>query len=214
MGTFRHTGPAPSSAEQAVARAVALVTTKTGQYALGTGDYKPQGDDVPWTQRSDGLVGSDCAGFAICWCYMLPRHRQGFAPGRMPTAYADQLDIDDDINVNSAIEDAFTQRELFRLVEDGEQPLPGDLVCYPSIRITGADGQRHDFVGHVAIVTGVDRYAALAGARRWDLLDVAQCHGPDRFSPGAVFTDGSLFAHHDAVWPKPAHRCFLLRVVQ
>ena len=71
-------GQVPCGAEEAVARAKS-VAGKGGEYFLGSGDYKPKGDrDVPWTLLPSGREGSDCAGFAISWCYRLTRHRPGY----------------------------------------------------------------------------------------------------------------------------------------
>src|SRR5215831_17450620 len=97
-----------------------------GQYELGTGGYRPgAADDKPWTTAGSGAVGSDCAGFAISWCYKLPRHRAGFNAG----AWAS---VADDLNCNSAIEDADHKMELFVRATGAVQP--GDLIAYPTIR--------------------------------------------------------------------------------
>ncbi len=67
--------PRPCSATEAVWRALSLVDNG-GMYVLGTGDYL--GENLPpWTSRGP-LIGSDCAGFAMSWCYKLPRHRKGY----------------------------------------------------------------------------------------------------------------------------------------
>lgn len=206
-------GARPCSAAEAVQRALSLVG-KGGQYILGTGDYRPKfvgGKliDVPWTEHGETHdIGSDCAGFALSWCYKLRRHRPGFASGRVPPEYRDQSDVDDDINCNSAIEDALTKRELFMVTDT---PSPGTLLVYPTLRIRGKDGELHTFIGHAGIVTSCKRVS------RWDfehpqyeLLDVAQCKGPNRRQPAVIATDGSVWSHHDAIWPKPAHRTMML----
>ncbi len=211
------TGDHPCSADEAVIRARRVIG-KGGQYVLGTGDYKPTTlagrlIDLPWTARL-GLVGSDCAGFAICWCYKLRRHRPGFAGGRVPEAFRDQSDVDDDINCNSLIEDALTTKEICELVTTGI-PLAGDLLVYPTLRIKGADGELHTFIGHVAIVLSNARVSP----SQWNwsrppyhLLDVAQCKGPNERTPAVIQTDGSIWEMHDAKWPKPAHRSCVIRM--
>lgn len=194
----------PCDATEAVQRALSLVGVPM-PYVLGTGDYDPAATvDVPWTQRG-GLTGSDCAGFALCWCYKLTRHRPGYNVGPWAT-------VSDDINCNSAIEDAEHGGALFRIA-DGD-PKPGDLITYPTIRIYGQDGELHTFIGHVCIVVGVSR------AEQWSpslpdysLLDVAHCHGPNGRRPAVTRADGSHWNQHDAVWPKPQHRSRLLRAV-
>jgi hypothetical protein len=205
----RRDGIDPCSASEAVERARSLIN-KGGQYILGTGDYR-RSYPLPWTQRM-GQLGSDCAGFAICWCYRLIRHRPGFASGRVPEAYRDQSDVDDDINCNSLIEDALTTREICELVTD--EPQLGDLIVYPTIRIKGVDGEVHTFIGHVGIVIGNKRAQG-----RWDwqhppyrLLDIAQCKGPNGRAPAVVQTDGSIWEAHDAKWPKPSHRTCVIRM--
>lgn len=201
--------PRPCSADEAVARAISLINNG-GQYVLGAGDYRPKQMpggiiDLPWTER-DGLVGSDCAGFAISWCYKLQRHRPGYNVGAWSTC-------SDDINCNSAIEDAQHARDCFVLVEQQPEAEPqvGDLLAYPTIYLAGKE-----FPGHVCIVVGIDRYLADPyvwdfAKPRYDLLDVAQCHGPNTFKPGVVRTDGSIWMRHDSVWPKPEHRSWLIR---
>lgn len=201
------TGPRPCSAAEAVQRARRLVGNG-GQYVLGTGDYKPQtigGNlvDVPWTERH-GLIGSDCAGFAISWCYKLPRHRPGYNHGPWAT-------VSDDLNCNSALEDAQHARELF-LVTD--TPAPGVLLVYPTITLLGSDGASHQFIGHVGIVLGCGRVTTWdPHAPHYEQLDIAQCKGPNGRSPAVVATDGSVWSHHDTIWPKPQHRVYMLQAL-
>lgn len=211
------TGDRPCSADEAVLRAKRIVN-RGGAYVYGTGDYKPtylagRLVDLPWTSR-DSLVGSDCAGFAICWCYKLQRHRQGFANGRVPDEFRDQSDVDDDINCNSLIEDALTTRELCELVTSGI-PQPGDLLVYPSLRLHLADSSIFPTIGHVAITLSNARVSP----SQWDwnhppyhLLDVAQCKGPPQRTPAVIQTDGSIWSAHDDKWPKPAHRSCVVRM--
>lgn len=192
--------PRPCSPAEAVQRALSLVGNG-GMYILGTGDYL--GETMPpWTTRA-GASGSDCAGFAMSWCYKLPRHRKGYNVGSWAS-------VSDDLNCNSGIEDAMHQRDLFELVIGA--PQPGDLVTYPTFTLLAPDGTSRKFIGHVGIVVGVSR------ALEWDwttpqyeLLDIAQCKGPNGRKPAVVATDGSVWAHHDTVWPKPQHRTRLLR---
>ena len=217
------TGDRPCSAAEAVDRARRLVD-RGGVYVLGTGDYKPtviasKLVDVPWTTR-DGYTGSDCAGFAICWCYKLRRHRPGFASGRVPDTFHDQSDVDDDINCNSLIEDALTTKEVCELVTTGI-PQPGDLLVYPSLRLTLQDGSIFKTIGHVAITLSNARVSPSLWT--WDdppyhLLDVAQCKGPGPRdgkpgrSPAVIQTDGSIWSAHDDKWPKAAHRSCVVRM--
>jgi len=201
--------PRPASAAEAVARALSIIG-KGGQYALATGDYRPVTVgghlvDLPWTAREkDGLIGSDCAGFAICWCYKLRRHRPGFNRGG-------DFDCEDDINNNSVLGDAMGAMDCFQVVQD--LPQPGDLLSYPTFRLAGVP---QPFIGHVGICVGVDRVDIDAwdlNEPRFDQLDVAQCHGPDKFTPGVVQTDGSIWLRHNHDWPKPQHRAYLIRAL-
>jgi len=189
------TAPRPCSPVLACSRSRRMV----GQpypYVLGTGDYKPTPtSDTPWTQR-DGMLGSDCAGFAISWCYELPRHRPGFNVGPWAS-------VSDDINCNSAIEDAEHARDLFELVTGA--PQNGDLLTYPTIRLPG---HPTPFIGHVCIV--IDANGWKPGS--WASLVVAHCHGPNGRSPAVTIGDGAIWDRHDEVWPKPEHRSRLLRV--
>jgi hypothetical protein len=202
------TGQRPCSAAEAVQRALSLVAAGTGQYELGTGDYRPRVVagvlvDEPWTENG-GRAGSDCAGFAECWAYKLTRHRPGYNRGPWSTC-------SDDLNCNSAIEDAQHARDLFAVVTDA--PAPGDLIAYPTIRLV-VNGHAMEWCGHVCIVVGVSRAASFDITKPdWSLLDVAQCCGPNGRAPAVIASDGSIWNAHDHVWPKPEHRSWLLRAV-
>lgn len=199
----RAIAPRPCSAAEAVDRALRMVGH--GTYVLGTGDYHPviAGGtliDIPWTER-DGEIGSDCAGLAISYAYMLKRHRVGFNQGPWAS-------VEDDINCNSAIEDADHNRELFERVH---RPELGVLLTYPTIRLAG---HPHPFIGHVGIVVGVSRCLEWdEGSPDYSLLDVVQCCGPQGRTPGVIRSDGSIWAHHDHLWPKPEHRTAMLRAL-
>lgn len=196
------TDPRPCPASVAVARALALVG-QPGAYQLGTGNYNGV-PDIPWTERErDHAIGCDCAGFAISWCYKLRRHRPGYNKGGA-------FDVEDDINVNSILGDATSkQPDLFGLVQS--TPQPGDLLCYPTFRLPTVP---MPFIGHVGIVIGTTRLTGWdPGSPRYDLLDVAQCKGPDGRSPAVIATDGSIWMHHAEVWPKPEHTVYLVRAI-
>ncbi len=202
------TGPRPCNATEAVLRAKTIVG-KGGQYVLGTGDFRPiaavYGNgtatgtvDLPWTEGDGGMVGSDCCGFAITWCYKLRRHRPGFNKGSWAS-------VTDDINCNSAIEDADHAGELFERIK---RPELGALLVYPTFMLRGAR-----FIGHVVIVTGVSRCLEWdEAAPNYGLLDVAECHGPNGHAPGVVASTGAGFTRHAALWPKPEHTTVMLRV--
>lgn len=177
-----------------------LARERDAEYKLGTGNYHPNG--VFAKQY-------DCAGAAQCEAYMLTRHRPGFASGR--PMYADQSDVDDDINTNSAIEDAQTKRELYEPVLEGPM-LPGDLVMWPTIRIKGADGELHTFIGHVLMASYVP--PGWTPAMGFHVCRFLQCCGPNGRKPAVIETDGSVIDRHNATWPKPAHRAIVVRVKQ
>jgi hypothetical protein len=181
----------PCSPIAAVTVAKSLVGHMT--YWLGEGDC-----DTPATGKSD------CFGFAFDRCYGVRRHRMGFNRGSWAS-------VSDDLNCNSAIEDADHARELF---VRARRPELGDLLAYPTFTVLDDKGIPHRFIGHIAIVTGVSRVLEWDAARpQWHLLDVAQCKGPNGRTPGVLATDGAIWDEHDRVWPKPEHRSVLLRVV-
>lgn len=174
------------SDDEAVVHARALVGR--GVYQLGSGDIDSP-DDGP----------SDC--FLVCKLHGLRRHRPGFNRGPWAT-------VSDDLNYNSAIEDADHHRELFERVFT---PAPGIYLAYPTIRLPG---HLDPWIGHGAIIVGVSR------CREWDhdhpnysLLDVVQCRGPNGRRPGVIASDGAIWDHHDATWPKKEHRAVMLRVL-
>lgn len=183
-----------NSAEKAVEIALSLVNT--GVYKLGTGDNDtPKGGE------------SDCAGFAINRCYNLRRHRPGFNVGPWAS-------VSDDLNCNSAIEDAHHKQELFVPVPLSDVPRLGDLLTYPTFRIKNALGATvGPFIGHIAIVVAVPAEWSW-GASKWADLTVVQCCGPDGRRPGIVKSSAMHWDAHDKTWPKPEHRSQLIRVKQ
>lgn len=197
--------PRPASPAEAVQRAQLLLadpSNRTHGYALGGGDYKPyvvdnKLIDVPWTQVGD-VDGCDCDGFAM-WCLMLRRHRRGYNAGIWSTC-------SDDIAPNSMIEDSDHAQELFRRVAS---PEAGDFICYPTQHLPG---HPQPFIGHVAIIVGVDRASDWnVNAPQFHLVDIVQvCGGPGR-TPAAIATDGRVFDAHSLTWPKSAS--VLLRAV-
>lgn len=207
--------PRPTTATEAAYRAHSIAGAG-GQYVLGTGNYSPEiipggVRDLPWTKReSDGLVGCDCAGLVV-WAYKVRRHRPGYNKGG-------RFDVEDDLNCNSMLGDAMGAQDLFTLVDSG-LPQVGDVIAYPSFYLYDSYGHRmlHNgsplhWIGHTCIVTDTGRVDHWDWKRpAWYQLDVAQCKGPDERAPGVVLTDGSIWSHHDSVWPKPEHRSWLIR---
>lgn len=181
-------GPRPLYAnDMAVRHALSMVGR--GVYQLGSGDIGSNNDDP-----------RDCFGFAYNECYGVPRHRPGFNRGPWAT-------VEDDLNCNSAIEDADHHGELFERVQT---PAPGILLAYPTIYLHG----HPPFIGHIGIIVGVSRCLEWDHDQpRYSLLDVVQCHGPNGLKPGIVKTDGSVWDHHDSLWPKPEHRSALIRAL-
>lgn len=180
------TGPRPlHPADAAVRHALAMVGR--GVYRLGTGDLDSNDDDP-----------RDCFGFAVCECYGIRRHRPDFNRGPWAS-------VEDDLNCNSAIEDADHHRELF---VRADRPQLGDLLAYPTFRLVG---HPEPWIGHIAIVTGIDRWDP--AHPRWEQLDIAQCCGADGRTPGVLATTAAHWDDHDRIWPRPEHRSALLRVV-
>jgi hypothetical protein len=181
-------GPRPLyTADEAIARA--LVAVGHGVYQLGAGDM-----------NSTGEGPRDCFGFAFCECYGVPRHRPGFNRGPWAT-------VEDDLNCNSAIEDADHAGDLFERVAT---PAPGCLILYPTIHLPGHAGP---WIGHVKIVVGISRCLEWDVEHPdWTLLDTVECCGPPGRHPGIIRGTGAGMTDHDARWPKPAHRTAMLRV--
>lgn len=170
-------------------------------YVLGTGNYRPDAEDLPWTTNARGY-GSDCWGYAGAWAYKLPRHRPGFNKGPWAS-------VTDDINTDSAIEQA-EHASTDRLFEVVDRPMLGDLLVYPSIR--GPDGKRIR-IGHVGIITKL--------CAEWDPevpqygeLEVVQCQASRKPAvmrgPGV----GWLFRDKFKGLRDDAWRTRILRVVQ
>jgi hypothetical protein len=181
------TGPRPRrAADQAAAYALSMVGH--GVYRLGTGDVNTAGEDE-----------RDCFGFAYCEAYQVRRHRPGYNRGPWAS-------VEDDLNCNSAIEDAHHAGELFEVCD---RPELGALLTYPTIRLAG---HPKPWIGHIGIIVGVSRCLEWDQAHpHYALLDVVQCRGPNGRRPGIVATDGSVWDQHDATWPRPEHRTVMLR---
>lgn len=191
-----NTGPRPArTAARAVAEALVLVGS--GIYLLGARDEDAE----------RGVY--DCFSFAVRHCYGLPGHRPMFNRGwRADANFPGGASVVDDLNSNSAIEDAFHAAELFELVRD--DPRPGDLLAYPTIHLSG---HPEPWVGHVQICTGVNRVRQWDPARpKFSLLDVVECHGPDGRINAIRSTTGAVVDAHNVTWPKAQHRGYLLRV--
>ena len=194
-----------------LARLQAILDSKTGQYALGTGGYHPVRDaqgklssDLPWTAREkDGAVGSDCAGATPCYSHRLKRHRPGFGKGGY---------VEDDMNTDSILWDACHAQDVCTLVNgyDFNKKVwvrgavrPGDNIIYQSVRKNGQIVW--PYVGHVGAVKGV-----LADFDplhpNWLLLKIIQCCGGDFRKPALLETDGRAWANHDRTWLTPDHQ--------
>lgn len=186
---MKSTGPRPVyAAEQAVRRARACINR--GVYWLGSGDIDTDGD-----------AARDCFGFAVCELYGIKRHRPGFNRGYWAT-------VSDDLNCNSAIEDADHAGELFDRVFT---PFPGALITYPTIHVVGVP---NPWIGHVKIVVSIARCLEWDHAHPdWSLLDTVECMGPNGRRPGIVTGTGAGMVAHDRIWPKPEHRTVMLRVM-
>lgn len=175
------TAPVPCSPAEAAGRALVIVG-RPEPYVLGAGDYTGKSPDLPFTQPR-GIVGCDCWGLAGAWAYKLPRHRPGFNRGAWST-------VSDDINCDSAIEDAEHRQDLFELAQS---PAVGDLLVYPSIR--GPDRKRIR-IGHVGIITGVPAEWDPA-TPQYELVEVVQCQASIRPAimrgPGRTWANKSQF---------------------
>lgn len=177
----------PCTALEAVQRGMLLL--HRAEYELGAGDFFA--DERPQAKF-------DCCGFAISYCWKLPRHYPGYnrASGSRATCV-------DDIDVDSFYEDAaYGRREFGTVLLTGEAPRPGDLAITRSIR-KGQVKHAPDFseMGHVR--------QFVKGPTAWDpnhpsyvSCTLIQIHGPNG-SPGPVITSGQELDNWNAKWPTP-----------
>lgn len=185
----------PCSRAEALQRMEELARIPEAEYRLGTGDY-----------HKDGYAKQyDCAGAAICEAYKLTRHREGFASGQ--PLYVEISDVDDDINTNSALEDAFGKQELFEIVRG--TPEPGDLVMWATTHVEGHD---KPFIGHVLMFKSAP--AGWQPAFGWHLAKMLQCCGGNGRKPAIIETDGHVIDKHNAQWTKLGQRAWVVRVKQ
>jgi hypothetical protein len=187
------------TAPSAVARARAAVGH--GTYLLGGNSADVDGEN-------------DCVGFAMSYCYGVPRHRPGYNRG----ADNRRGDVEDDINCNSMLDDMERGHDLVRKVDlTTENPAEGDLLMYPTIHLTLSDGRPFSTCGHVKMVVGASRWIAATLAERaskgWRLLDTVEMCGPNGHHPGIITGTGDTMSQHDASWGKTEHRSWLGRVV-
>jgi hypothetical protein len=184
--------------DEAAARAIAMVG-KLYPYVLGTGNKlgpsKRRRDDGTWSP-----LGFDCWGF-VSLCYDIERHRPGY--NKQPKAT-----VSDDVNCDSAIEQAEHVGATDRLWKVVATPRIGDLLVMPSIR--DARGKRIR-IGHVWLVVGVP--AEWDEARpQYDLLDTVQCQASTKPAikrgPGPRSDASTFRGLTDEAW-----RVRLLRVV-
>lgn len=184
------------TAQQAVS--TALLLERQGTYHLGA------------TDADAARLVFDCTSFAMRHCYGVPGHRPGYNRGwGTDWSTGESSTCEDDINSNSAIEDAMHGQDLFIPVTG--RPFPGDIMAYPTIRLPG---RTDPWVGHAAIVVAVDRARASWDWARPDfsLLDMMECHGPNNTTPAIRRATGVVFSAHSVSWPRPQHRSWLLRV--
>lgn len=157
--------------------------------------------DIEYKLGGTSATQKDCFQAAVCDAYGLKRHRPGFNRGNWAT-------VTDDLNCNSAIEDAEHKRELFEPIDEALIE-PGDLIMYPTIRLRRIPPVK-PFIGHVQMVLGVP-----PGWRRKDgfaALAIAHCHGPNGRRPAVTVGSGYACDRHDEQWAKWPTR--LIRVKQ
>ena len=201
MITDTDDGYVPCSPEEAVQRMLELEASRRGQYVWGTGHYDPKHPELLGMTTNNGLEGWDCAGAAISYAYRLDRTRVPF--NRQPHAT-----VEDDINVDSILEDADPdrggQQELGEIVTI---PAPGVLLLTPTIRLP----EKH-FVepGHVRLILDATRWRP--EKPRWADVVYLECRGPNGRKPGVVRDTGESVDVHDRLWPKPQHRAAMVRI--
>jgi hypothetical protein len=198
-------GLVPCGEAEAVQRMLELEASRRGQYAWGTGNYDPKHPELFGMTTNHDLQGWDCAGAAVCHSFRLFRHRPGF--NRQPHAT-----IEDDINVDSILEDADPERggrcELGELVTI---PAPGILLLTPSIHLEANEHHgKFDEPGHVRLIIDATRWNP--AAPRWADVIYLECHGPNKHTPGVTRSTGESVDRWDAKWPKPMHRAAMVRV--
>lgn len=192
-------GLIPCSPEVAVQRMLELEASRRGAYSWGAGHFDPDHPALLGMTVANGIQGWDCAGAAISHAFMLTRHRPGFNRQRYAT-------VEDDINVDSIIEDADADhgghQELGELVT---APDPGVLLLTPTIRIP-AKG----FVepGHVRMIIDASKWSA--AAPRWADVVYLECKGPPKRAPGVVRNAGESVDQWDATWP--THKAVMVHI--
>jgi hypothetical protein len=188
-------GVIPCSQAEAVQRMLELEASGKGCYSWGAGHYDPAHPEQLGMTTANGLLGWDCAGAAISYAFRLTRHR-------VPFNRQSHATIEDDINVDSIIEDADPARggrgELGELVTT---PAPGILLLTPTIKIP-----EKNFIepGHVRLIIDASRWNP--SAPRWADVVYLECRGPNGRKPGVVRNTGESVDEHDRLWPTDFRR--------
>lgn len=195
-------GIIPFSPEVALQRMLELEASRKGCYSWGAGHFDPAHPELLGMSLGEDTsigLGWDCAGAAVAHAFGLFRHRPGFNRQMHAT-------IEDDLNVDSIIEDADPARggrlELGELVTI---PAPGILLMTPTIRIPAKN-----FVepGHVRMILDATRWNP--AAPRYADVVYLECRGPNRRAPGVVRNTGESVDQWDAVWP--THKAVMVRI--
>lgn len=210
------------SPQEALKRAFGVVDLRW-PYVLGSGGFNPHAQvDVPWTEGKVkdpttgeiiSVLGCDCLGL-VCYANKLVRHMPGLNKGNPSGVYL--YDVEDDINSNSLLGDAYGAQQLCTIVT-GNDVLPGDILVYPTITLKNADGSwvKDDegnirkWIGHGGEIESVPE--GWTRDRGFVALSVIQCHGPNMRTPAVQVTDGHAWDQHDHTWEKQYMRTHVLR---
>lgn len=172
-----------------------------GTYWLGTGTYRSTSLDVPWTACAampSIKDACDCWGL-VAWAFRQARTRPGYNKGGAT--------VQDAVNVDSAIEDAFgirdrpARKQLWQPVLADQTVALGDLLVWPSIYVTvlkTANGvtsrsRTRQRIGHVAIISK----APTDWNQDFSKLEVIQCGGRNGTHPAIKRISGQAWNNKD-----------------
>lgn len=173
----------PTTREEAVARAVALIGT--GWYKLGAGASID--DESPF-----GPLGNNHPGF--CDCSGFTAHVTGHARKQPRGEYNTDAIVNDVYKVVNGRITRPGPRLMYDPVPKGEKPLPGDLLVYPG-RFDLDDNPDRDVPGHIGIVKEVLEGFVRGGEEWWEDVMVIHCTPRKQKTLGAIkLTDATLWA--------------------
>jgi len=195
------------TADEVVKRLLSVVGQGVYHLQYPNGDYNLLKNDAPWSHQATDQC--DCWGL-IAWANKQPRHQPGYNRGSLSRSFPGWPTVVDDVNTDSALEDAARlEPVLWQIVPAGLERA-GDVVVYHTIFVNRNPRNEHCNVEGVGTLLKWGHVAGLVfvGPTGWKDPEtrLVQCHGPNGRRPGVVNTNNGIFLNHEITWNRDGHR--------